>query len=336
MSLPDPSPVIELIQAFRRSKAMFTAVALGVFDRLRESPARAPELAAAMAVDAGALERLLDACAALGLLRKSGGVYSNDPVAGVYLCAASPHSLRGYICYSDAAHYPLWGNLDTAVAEGTHRWKQTFGWDGPIFDHFFRTEEAMRDFLLGMHGFGMLTSPRVVTAFDLGRFRRLVDLGGATGHLAIAACERYPQLRATVFDLPRVAPLAREQVALSSARERIEVVAGDFFRDDLPPADLYAAGRILHDWSEAKIDALAGRIYRSLPEGGAFLVAETLLNEDGVGPLWANLQSLSMLLIAEGRERSAAAYETLLKRAGFRQVEARRTGSTLDAVLAVK
>ncbi|HYW48344.1 MAG TPA: class I SAM-dependent methyltransferase [Bryobacteraceae bacterium] len=336
MSLPDPTPVIDLIEAFRRSKTMFTAVSMGVFDRLHDAPARASGLAAAMGVDAAPLERLLDGCAAMGLLRKIAGVYANEPVADTYLYAGSPDSLRGYVRYSDEALYPMWGNLAAAIAEGTHRWKQTFGLEGSIFSSFFRTPEAMRDFLRAMHGFGMLTSPKVVTAFDLGRFRRLVDLGGATGHLAIAACERYPQMRAVVFDLPRVAPFAHEQVALSPARDRIEVVAGDFFQDELPEADLYAAGRVLHDWPEEKIDALLGRACRRLPEGGALLLAEWLLNEDGVGPVAANLQSLNMLIVTEGKERSLGEYTRLLKRAGFSRVEGRRTGATLDAVLALK
>ena len=59
---------------------------------------------------------------------------------------------------------------------------------------FLRTEGALREFLMGMHGYGLISSPHVVSAFDLGRFHRLADLGGATGHLAIAACQRYPNL----------------------------------------------------------------------------------------------------------------------------------------------
>src|SRR5215831_7948354 len=105
--------------------------------------------------------------------------------------------------------WKLWENLEDAVREGTHRWRQTFGWEGPIFAHFFRTEEAKREFLMGMHGYGQISSPHVVAAFDLSPYRGLVDLGGATGHLAIAACERYPQLRATVFDVPDAVPLAQ-------------------------------------------------------------------------------------------------------------------------------
>src|SRR3974377_856979 len=100
--------------------------------------------------------------------------------------------------------WKLGDHLADAVREGTHRWKQTFGLEGPIFSHFFRNDHDRREFLLGMHGQGQLSSPQVAAAFDLARFRCLVALGGATGHLAVAACRRYLQLRAIVFDLPEV------------------------------------------------------------------------------------------------------------------------------------
>ena len=336
MSLPDPAPVLELIDAFRRSKTMFAAVSIGVFERLHEGASTAADLALRLGVNAGALARLLDGCAALGLVRKQNGVYQNQPVAETYLCTASADSLHGYVRYSNDALYPMWGRLEDAIAEGTPRWKQVFGLEGDIFGGFFRTGEAMRDFLRGMHGFGMLSSPAVVAAFDLLRFRRITDLGGATGHLAIAACERYAQLSGVVFELPAVVPVAREEVARSSAGARIEVVPGDFFQDKLPEGDLYAVGRILHDWSDQKIGQLLRRIYLSLPVGGALLIAEKLLNDDGVGPLEANMQSLNMLVVTEGRERSLSEYRALLQAAGFDDVGGVRTGAPLDAMLAVK
>jgi acetylserotonin N-methyltransferase len=335
-NLPDASPVLHLIEAFRHSKTMFTALSMGVFDALHTAPASAATLAAQLGANAGALARLLDGCAALQLLQKRGDLYENAPVADAYLYSGSPHSMGGYVRYSDQALYPMWGNLADAVREGTPRWSQNFGLDGPIFSAFFRTPEAMHDFLMGMHGFGMLTSPKVAAAFDLSRFRRLVDLGGATGHLTIAACERYPELRGVVFDLPQASAIARELVARSSASARIEIVSGDFFADELPEADLYYTGRILHDWSEEKIERLLARIVQRLPAGGALLVGEKLLAEDGVGPLPANMQSLNMLIVTEGRERSLGEYRRLLLRAGFASVEGRHTGVALDAVLAIK
>lgn len=336
MNVPDAAPVLELIDAFRRSKTMFTAVSLGVFEALHDGPADVHRLAARLRTGAGPLERLLDACVGLGLLRKQDSMYTNETLAETYLCDASPWSMTGYVRYSDEALFPMWAHLEDAVREGSHRWTQTFGWQGSLFDHFFKTEERQRSFLRGMHGFGQLSSPAVTAAFDLSRFRRMADLGGATGHLAIAACERYPELRAIVFDLPRVIGMAREYVDASPARERIELRAGDFFTEDLPPADLYAMSRILHDWNEDKIRVLLRKICAALPSGGALLIVEKLLDEDKSGPTHVHMQSLNMLVCTEGQERTLNEYTALLRQAGFGTVEGRRTGGPVDAVLARK
>jgi len=296
---------------------MFSAVKLGIFDGERPQGA--------------AIDRLLDACVGLGLLTKSGDEFVNTAIADEYLARSSSRTLSGYIGYSNDALYRLWEHLDDAVIEGTNRWTQTFGTDGGLFTHFFRTPEAQRDFLMGMHGFGMISSPAVIAAFDLSRVTSFVDLGGATGHLALAAREKYPALRATLFDLPSVIEVAKEYVG-----DRVSLVEGDFFVDALPMGDLYAVGRILHDWTEAKIVALLNKIFAALPNGGGLLIAEKLLKEDRSGTVTTHMQSLNMLICTEGRERTLSEYSSLLRGAGFREINGRVTGAPLDAVLALK
>ena len=332
----DPSPVLDLLEAFRRSQAMFAALELGVFDRLAAGPAALPELARALGTDPDALARLLDACVALGLLTRDGPRYANAAAADAYLTSHSPLRLTGYARYSAAVLWQLWAHLPDAVRDGTHRWKQAYGLDGPIFDHFFKSDADRREFLMGMHGLGQISSPAVVSAFDLGRFRRLADLGGATGHLAVAACRRHPHLRAVVLDLPAVLPLARELVRGSGVADRVDLVGGDFFADPLPEADMFALGRILHDWSEDKVRRLLRAVHERLPAGGALLVAEKLLDDDRAGPSVAVFQSLNMLVCTEGKERTLGEYEVLLREAGFGRVEGRRTNAPVDAVLAIK
>ncbi len=114
------------------------------------------------------------------------------------------------------------------------------------------------------------------------------------------------------------------------------MTAGDFFSDALPEADLYALGRILHDWSEPKVIHLLTRIFDRLPTGGALLIAEKLLDEDKRGPRWAQMQNLNMLTCTEGKERTLSEYKTLLEQVGFSQVSGAKTPAPVDAVLAVK
>jgi acetylserotonin O-methyltransferase len=308
--------ILELIHAFRRSKVLFTAVRLGIFDRLEAAPQTAAQLAQNLNLNPGALTRLLNACIPLELLTRDGDVYRNTPDASRALVTSSPDSLAGYIVHSDRSLYALWGRLEDAVREGTNRWAQVFGDRASLFDHYFRDPNSMRSFLTGMHGAGQLTSDRIVRAFDLSEYKHLVDLGGATGHLA------------TVLDLPSVEPYAREFIAKSGLTDRIDFQAADFFHDDLPPADLYSLGRILHDWPDDRIHTLLSKINSDL------LITEVLMDEDRSGPLYAMLQDLNMLVCTDGKERSASEYEALLKTAGFTRFEFHRTNSLVDGILA--
>ncbi|MEO2091082.1 MAG: class I SAM-dependent methyltransferase [Gemmataceae bacterium] len=333
---PDPSAILELISAFRRTQILFTACELGLFDPLAE-PKSADQLAVELSLNGDALERLLGGCVMLGLLTRDGDRFVNTPAASRYLTSPSPDRMLGYIGYSNAMLWKLWDNLPDAIREGTHRWKQTYGTDsGSIFKEMYRSDADRREFLLGMHGYGLLSSPVVVNAVDLSRFRTFVDLGGATGHLTAAACRRWPTLRGVVFDLPEVLPLATEMLGQTGVADRVSVVGGDFFADPLPPGDVYALGRILHDWSEPKIVKLLARIYEALPAGGMVFVAEKVLHDDKAGPEWAVLQSLNMLLVTEGKERTLGEYAQLLEAAGFQDVTLRRTSAPLDVMTAVK
>ena len=108
--LPDPGPIVDLIECFRKSKAMFAAVQMGVFEGNRDLGA--------------AGDRLLEACVSLGLLAKDGAAYRNTPSADEYLRRESPRTLTGYIQYSNLALYPMWRQLEDAVKEGSNRWNQ--------------------------------------------------------------------------------------------------------------------------------------------------------------------------------------------------------------------
>lgn len=333
---PNPAPVLELLSAYRKSKVLFASIELGIFEALHNATKSAETLARELAVDANALDRLLHANVMLQLLEKTADGFTNTAAANVYLTQASPQRMLGYASYTDAVLWKMWANFADAIREGSHRWKQTYDLDGPLFSHFFRTPEQAREFLMGMHGYGVISSPVLVNSVDLSSFRTLVDLGGATGHLTIAACRRWSNLRGIVFDLPVAVELANEIIAEAGMTDRVTATVGDFFMDPLPPADLYALGRILHDWTEEKILLLLGKIHAALPSGGAVLIAEKLLEDSKTAPEWSVLQSLNMLVCTEGQERTLGEYAILLERVGFTDVRGIRTSAPTDVVFARK
>jgi acetylserotonin N-methyltransferase len=182
-----------------------------------------------------------------------------------------------------------------------------------------------------MHGLGMISSEIIAEAFDLSRFHKFVDLGGASGHLALAIQARYPEMEIAVFDVPAIIEAIR-----GHADSRMKLFPGNFFTDSLPPADLYALGKVLHNTPGPESLQLLQRIHSALPESGGLLVVERLLDEERCGPLPVAMSSLNMLVASAGRERTFSEYRDLLAKAGFAAVECRKTGAPVDAILALK
>jgi acetylserotonin O-methyltransferase len=140
-----------------------------------------------------------------------------------------------------------------------------------------------------------------------------------------------------VFDLPQVIDAVQQQISSCSAASRIQLRKGDFFAaEQLPQADLFGLGRIVHDWPDEKVKGLLRDIYDHLPTGGGILLAEKLLNDEKTGPVSAQLQSLNMLVCTEGKERNLREFRVLLESAGFTRVRGCVTGAPLDAVFAEK
>lgn len=265
-------------------------------------------------------------------------VYSLTPASRKWLSPNSQHQITGYIHHSQQLMYPLWGNLSTAVRSGNAVWKESFGLDdgGEVFRRIYDTPAHVDRFIHGMHSFANTTCDAVFNAFDLSKFKHVVDLGGGTGAFTASCVQRYPSVQATLVELAGVLPYTKQYMAQQpkEVQNAVTLHAGDFFADTIPQGDLYLLARIIHDWDEQRIITLFRKIYCALPKGGALLIAETLLNDDKSGPAWGHLQSLSMLVQTNGKERSLAEYRQLLEFVGFSNVSGVQTGTPLDAILA--
>merc|ERR1711973_84035 len=169
----------------------------------------------------------------------------------------------------------------------------------------------------------------VLGPFDLSGFTHLCDLGGAGGALSYAAVTKYPNMRATVFELSEVVEVAdhfKPSLSQCPNRDNVTFVAGDFFKDDLPPADLYSICMIIHSLDEDKINMIFEKIYTSLPSGGGILIGQNIIDDDRRGP-WQGL-ILSMFVVSswggEG-DKSGKEYEELLTKQGFVDVQYRQS-----------
>jgi acetylserotonin N-methyltransferase len=342
----DPNPILSLIDGYRCSKILFTAVDLKLFDHLVSQPLSLEELAKKLNLKhLSSLERCLNACVALKLLNRevNNQKYSNTKLSETYLVSTSPSTLNGYINHNNQSSYLIWTNLSNAIRDNAPQWKQTFEniqGDQFKFNAFYRDENAEITFMSGMHQLGLTCFPSVVECLDNSqKFKIICDIGGGTGCLAISACQANPHLRGIIFDLPVIekhAVRCLNQIS-DDIRHRIHFQSGDFFHDSLPEADLFSLGRILHDWNDQQCEELLAKIYRRLPENnGAILIAEKLFNEDKTGPIDVITQDINMLLSTAGKERSASEYTNMLKKVGFKNIKCQKTGTYLDAIIAYK
>ncbi|XP_017279366.1 acetylserotonin O-methyltransferase [Kryptolebias marmoratus] len=337
-----PKKIMEYMDGFLISKTMFAACELGVFDALLDAgrPLSAEEVSQAVGANLDSTERLLAACAVLELLnahRDNGQVlYSNSEEARVFLTRSSPLSLSHFNEYLSKTIYVHWQYFTDAVREGKNQYEKPFGVNSKdLFQAVYRTDEEMMKFMELMNSFWNICGKDVFTAFDLSPFKDICDIGGCTGALAKLCTSVYPECTVKIFDLPKVVRMSREHF-VNETEQRISFIEGDFFKDSLPPADLYILSRILHDWTDERCIELLRGIYKACKPGGGVLVVEMLLNEEGSGPLKAHLHSLNMLVQTEGKERTGSHYAVLLTAAGFTNVQHRYTGKVYDAVLGRK
>lgn len=328
-----PAGLLELMDGFKASKVLLTACKLQVFDVLKDrGPLSAMDVAREIDASVGGTARLLDVCAALGLLDKSDRGYSNTETASLHLASDGEQSLHGLAAYHDG---PVWGaftHLGRAVREGA-AWTPEPLLQGP---HKWSTEATLQ-FMRASHGLSKLTAQHVATAFDLSPFTSACHLGGCTGALAHKLVQEYPRLQVTVFDLPEVIKLAGDFQTDAQPSERVHFVPGDLSSDSLPPADLYIFCSLLHDWPDDRLHGLLSRISGSCKPGAGLLLAELAPAEEEEEASGAARRPPGLRTRGVGRRpRSPGQYRRLLQRLGFQDVQAARAGGLLHVVLGTR
>ncbi|XP_047671001.1 probable bifunctional dTTP/UTP pyrophosphatase/methyltransferase protein isoform X1 [Tachysurus fulvidraco] len=338
-----PHSLVELLDGFKASKTLFTASKLGVFDIMIDSGLTVDEVAIRINASVLGTEKLLDAAVSIGLLHKlkceDKLVYRNTEQARQFLVSDSPLSLHAYILHCNDMIWPLFNHLESAVREGTNQHERAFGKkpENVFQDIYFKKDDMVMRFMNAMHSIAKVSGRDVATAFDLSCFRTACDVGGycvacCTGAMAYEFTKAHPDLSVIVFDLPAVIAM-RSHFQPLEQDSRVSFVEGDFFKDDIPKADLYILARILHDWSDEKVHGLLSKLSKTCSPGCGLLLSEILLDEERTRPSRALLQALSM---TEGRQRSAAEYSHLIRKHGFSLVHTQYTGNLLDAMLFVK
>lgn len=306
----DAGALLKVSGGYWQSCTLHAGIKLDVFTAIDTRAMQPEDVAARIHADPDATSRLLDALAAIGLLSKESGRFSNTDVSLRHLCKSSKNYL-GYIMLHHHYLMDSWSRLDTAVQEG-----------GPVGEQTQAGEDTREAFLMGMFNNAMLQAPELVERIDLTGRRTLLDMGGGPGTYAIQFCLRNPRLTATVFDLPTTRPFAEETIARFGLSGRIEFEAGNYLETALPKHfDVVWMSHILHSQGYGACREMIRKAMAALDPGGLLLIHDFYLNELKDGPALPALFSLNMLVRTQGgRSYSDREVRDMMEEAGLQKV----------------
>jgi len=319
----EPSGVLAEI-SFMKSRAILTAAELDVFTVLGRHPT-AKGLAGKIGLDARATTRLLDCLVGLGFLEKHHSEYRLTE-KGALLSSEHPETVLPMVLHTNHL-WARWSCLTEVVRRGSAA-VQSGREREPAHEH-------RKTFVDAMHTVAKGLSAEIADGYDLSRFRRLLDIGGASGTYTAAFLAKNPSMTAVLFDLEAVIPIAHERLQAQGLLERVELVEGDFYKDELPKGcDLAFLSAIIHQNSPEQNVELYRKVFRALLPGGVILIRDHIMDETRTRPVAGALFALNMLVNTPGGDTyTFQEVKEGLEAAGFENVGLLRWGERMDSLV---
>ncbi len=318
---PDPGPIMQLGLGFWGSKALLSAVELGLFTELaRTGPLTVEQLRKNLDLHPRSAGDFFDALVALGMLHRREGRYRNTPATAAFLDRDAPGYLGGLLEMASVRLYGFWGDLTEGLRTGRPQNEIKHG--GDVFGTLYQDSERVEKFMHAMTALSMGANIAIAERFPWDEYQTFVDVGGAEGGLAVQIAQAHDHLTGGSFDLPVVQPFFEKYVASFGLTDRLRFHVGDFFKDPLPQTDVLIMGHVLHDWNLEQKKHLIQTAYDGLPESGALIVYEAIIDDGRRENAVGLLASLNMLIETEGGfDFTGAACQGWLRQAGFRKTE---------------
>lgn len=315
---PTPEAILQLGMAFWGSKTLLSAVELGVFQELARGPLDGEVLRQRLGLHPRSAADFFDSLVALGMLERDDGQYRNTAETDLFLDPAKSTYVGGLLELANSRLYPFWGSLTEALRTGHPQNEIKYG--GDLITELYREPHQRREFLRAMTGISAGANHAIATQFPWQHYETFIDIGCAEGGLPVAVAQTHPHIRGGGYDLPVVQPHFEEYVESAGLSDRLAFYPGDFFQDDkLPSADVLAMGHILHDWSLDAKRELLDKAYQALPEGGALIVYDAVIDDERRHNAFGLLMSLNMLIESEdGFDYTGTDCCGWMREAGFR------------------
>lgn len=305
----------EMSRLYYLSRALHVAAELGIANELRDDDGAVDELARRSGTDAVALHRLLRFLSAYGVFEETAPGRFRNTVLSSVLRDDHPNSMRPALRRIDESWWSAAGALAHSIRTGQAAFPYVHG--VPFFGYLKANPEAQKRFDEGMARASDASDAAIAAAFDFGRFRRIVDVGGGRGGLLVQILSRAPNAEGVLFEQPQV---LEETTRLHEAglTRRVQLVAGDFFQSVPAGGDCYVIKGVLHDFDDDRCVTILGNCRRAMTADGCVVIANQDLPSPIDGPHPNLTMDLHMITLLGGRERSAPEWAALFRRAGLR------------------
>jgi hypothetical protein len=294
----DPGRILELGLGFWSSKTLLSAVELGVFTELAKGPITADELRQRIGIHERSARDFFDTLVALRMLERDGDTYSNAAEADAFLDKAKPSYTGGLLEMANSRLYAFWGNLTQGLRTGEPQNEAKVGED--FFGVLYSDPARLRQFAQAMTAVSMGSAIAIATKFPWQKYKTFMDIGTAQGNVPVQVARNHPHLTGGGTDLPPLEPVFTEYVAAQGLSDRLRFQAHDFFAEPFPSADVLIMGHILHDWDLTEKKMLIKKAYEALPDGGALIAYDAVIDDDRRENVYGLTMSLNMLIETPG------------------------------------
>ncbi|GAC1596136.1 MAG: methyltransferase [Acidimicrobiales bacterium] len=330
-----PEAILQLGLGFWASKALLSAVELGVFTCLADGPREGEEICVDLELHPRASKDFFDTLVSVGMLERTDGKYRNTAATDLFLDRNKPSYVGGMLEMANARLYPFWGSLTEALKTGHPQNEAKVGQN--FFTALYEDADRLEQFLHAMTGISMGDAHVLAEKFPWDRYKTVIDIGTAEGCVPVQVALRHSHLSGGGFDLPPARPIFENHVASFGLADRLRFYPGDFFSDPLPSADVFVMGHLLHDWSLDEKLLLLRKAYDALPGGGALIVYESIIDDDRRSNTFGLLMSLNMLIeTQDGFDYTGADCQSWMSEVGFRDTYVEALAGPDSMVVGIK
>ncbi len=238
----------------------------------------------------------------MGILKKKKDLYSNSLIARIYLESQSPKNIINIVKWQHFINYQaLFHFYDSLKANKNLGLAEFPGTEPTLYERLSHDPFREQIFQDAMAQISIQANGLFAEFVDLHKVKHLVDVGGGHGSNIIKLTQKYPELQASVFDLPSVCKESREIFGKQKQSPRLSTFEGDCFRDSFPSGpDCFLFCHFFTIWSLDKNLQLLKKAFDALPEGGRVIIFNMMQDNAETGPMSAALGSPYFLTLATG------------------------------------